>query len=91
MEFTLDDAGDEIVANWLVTIPDGTARARVMELLDDIGRGFPLSPKWRVVPDLLVPSDRVVEVSDRLVIVIRLYSDEDPKRMFSVVRIVDHT
>jgi hypothetical protein len=42
-----------------------------------------------VTRDLLVRSDRLVEVLQSLVVVIRIYSDEDPERMFSVVRIVD--
>ena len=85
----LDDAGDEAVAAWLAIDPDSQSVARVLELLQDVSYRRALSPKWYVTRDLLVRSDRLVEVLPNLVVVIRTYSDEDPERMFSVVRIVD--
>ena len=88
---SLDDAGDEAVASWLASYPDGEAIARVADLLDDVSHRRPLPPKWFVTQDLLVRSDRLVEVLPRLVVVIRTYSDDDPERMFSVVRIVHAT
>jgi len=85
----LDDAGDEAVAAWLATHPDVAAIARVAELLDDVSHRRALSPSWFVTRDPVAASDRLIEVLPRLVVVIRIYSEEDPERMFSVVRIVD--
>ena len=85
----LDDAGDEAVAAWLATDPDSQSVARVLELLQDVSCRRALSPKRYVTRDLLVQWDRLVEVLPSLVVVVRTYSDEDPERLFSVVRIVD--
>lgn len=87
--FSLDDAGDEAVAAWLANYPDGEAVARVVDLLDDVSAGRALSPKWHVTRDLHVESDRLIEVRPGLIVVVRLYSDEDPVHMYSVVRIVE--
>jgi hypothetical protein len=87
----LDEAGDEAVSAWLATHPDVEAIARVAELLDDVSHRRALSPNWFVTRDPVVASDRLVEVLTGLVVVIRIYSDEDPEEMFSVVRIVSAT
>lgn len=81
--------GEEAVAAWIATSPDNQSIARVEELLYDVSYGRAVSPKWYVRRDLRTPSDRLVEVLPELVVVIRTYSDQDPERMFSVVRIVD--
>ena len=86
---SLDDAGEEAVAAWLANSPDNQSIARVEELLYDVSYGRALSPKWYVRRDLRTASDRLVEVTPNLIVVIRTYSDQDPEQMFSVVRIVD--
>lgn len=89
--FTLDRAGDEVVAAWLDTYPDAQAIAKVVDLLEKVGRGEPISDWYRHGDDLgsIAKGDHLVELRPGLLVAIRIYSDEDPEHMYSVVWIID--
>jgi hypothetical protein len=88
--YTLDAAGDQVLATWLETYPDGEAIHLVITLLRMVECGEPITNRFAHGNDVAsVADDHLVEVRPGLLVAIRLYSDEDPEHMYSVVRIID--
>ncbi|MGH8867928.1 MAG: hypothetical protein ACRDYU_08015 [Actinomycetes bacterium] len=85
----LDTHGDLVVSNWLNS-PHANPRLTqlLFELLDDLRWGRPLQHAWDVRRDQTDPTDRLVYLPDSWVVVVRMFSDEDPEHMFSILSIV---
>lgn len=86
----LDEYGDWVLAEWLRSddaYQEGVVQ-RLRSLLDKIEAERPLTERWAYDISTPSPHDLLVWLGEGgPVVTIRLYSDEDPENMFSIVRI----